>query len=138
MEHLAIMKKGYIKLIVSGVKKIETRFSQKNIAPYMKLKENDVVYMREVGHKVTASFVVGKVIYYNGFNEKVIKEINEKYAHLFQMSAGEWKLPDKAKYGTIIFIKNPHYIENPFLICKRNRNGFCSYNSIDEIKVEHF
>ena len=48
MEHLAIMKKGYIEKILSGEKKIESRFSKSRIAPYHNIFPDDTVYMQRL------------------------------------------------------------------------------------------
>lgn len=70
MEHLAIMKKGYIEKILSGEKKIESRFSMNRATPYHKISIGDQVYMQEVGKEVTAVFEVADVLFLTIFQRE--------------------------------------------------------------------
>ena len=69
MEHLAIMKKGYIEKILSGEKKIESRFSINKITPFHTVSAGDKVYMQEVGKEVSAMFEVDKVLFFDNLSE---------------------------------------------------------------------
>lgn len=59
--HLAILTPGWIELILDGKKTIESRFSKVRCAPFGKVQEGDIVFMKESGGLVKGMFTVVKV-----------------------------------------------------------------------------
>ncbi|MDE6442185.1 MAG: DUF4186 family protein [Clostridia bacterium] len=131
MEHLAIMKKGYIEKILSGEKKIESRFSINRITPFNNISEDDKVYMQETGKEVTAMFEVEKVLFFDNLTEAKIEKIRIEYGK--DICAGEdfWKLKQHSKYATLIYIKNARKI-TPFKVNKNDRSAFKTVNKLKE------
>ena len=64
MEHVAIMKKswGLIGKIISGEKKIESRWYKSRRSPWGKIKQGDEVYFKDSGEPVSIKAKVAKVI----------------------------------------------------------------------------
>ena len=64
MDHVAIMNPGLklIDRILSGEKKIESRWSKNKIAPWGKVKTGDRIYFKDAGKPVTAVTEVEKVM----------------------------------------------------------------------------
>lgn len=96
MEHLAIMKKGYIEKILSGEKSIESRFSMNRITPFHRITTGDKVYLQETGKSVTASFTAGEVLYFSDLDEERISEIKAKYGHQICAEEAFWENKMKA------------------------------------------
>lgn len=133
MEHLAIMKKGYIEKILSGEKKIESRFSMNRITPYHKISPGDKVYMQEVGKEVTAVFEVEKALFFDGLTEEKVEEIRAHYGKDICADEAFWSLKKHSKYATLLYIKAPRPI-TPFQIHKSDRSAFKSVKSVrDEL-----
>lgn len=59
--HLAILSPGWIELILDGSKTIESRFTKVRCAPFGKVHEGDIVYLKESGGLVKGMFTVAKV-----------------------------------------------------------------------------
>lgn len=118
MDHVAIMSKKsgeLIPKILSGEKKIESRWSINKIAPWGKVHSNDVIYFKQSGGDVLAKAEVEKVIGIENLDQKAVRWIAKKYR-----LKGEWG-KDK-KYCTLIFLKKPQKVK-PFKI---NKSGFGS------------
>ncbi|MDE7296950.1 MAG: DUF4186 family protein [Clostridia bacterium] len=131
MEHLAIMKKGYIEKILSGEKKIESRFSMNKITPFHAISAGDKVYMQEVGKEVTATFEVERVLFFDNLSENKIEELRTEYGKDICAEETFWGLKKHSKYATLIYIKNPVKI-TPFKINKSDRSAFKTVNSVKD------
>lgn len=131
MEHLAIMKKGYIEKILSGEKKIESRFSKNQIAPFNKICAGDKVYMKVAGKEVTAMYEVEKVLSFENLSIADIKSIYNLYGKDICAELEYWELKKHSKYATLIYIREPRKIA-PFKINKRDRSAFKSVNSVKD------
>lgn len=131
MEHLAIMKKGYIEKILSGEKKIESRFSKNKIAPYHNIFPGDTVYMQEVGKDVTAAFEVKDVLFFELRSEEDVDRVRAQYGEDICADDEFWEMKKSARYATLIFIKAPKAIV-PFKVHKNDRSAFKTVNHIRE------
>lgn len=124
MEHVAIMKKSWklTEKILSGQKRIESRWYMAKYAPWDRIKSGETVYFKESGEPVTAKAEVEKVMQFSNLTPKKVREI----LHSHSNSLGIDNIPqfinlfkDK-KYCMLVFLKNPKAIE-PFEI---NKSGF--------------
>ena len=126
MQHLAIMKKswGLTSKILSGEKKIESRWYKSKYPPWNRVKRNEFVYFKDSGEPVKIKTEVSKVLQFDSLNQRKVKKI----LHKFYVKDGIehdkfdsfFKLFKDKKYCILIFLKNPREIE-PFEI---NKKGF--------------
>ncbi len=115
MNHVAIMNKRFgdlIPKILSGEKKIESRWSKNKISPWNKIKVGDVVYFKNSGGPVVAMAEVSRV-------EQFEKKEFEKAKKLFPVP-DEWTRGKN--YCVLIWLMNPKKV-SPFKI---NKSGFGS------------
>ena len=102
--HLAVFKEPFLSLVLSGKKKVESRFSIKKSSPYEKIKKGDVVILKESGGLVVGFFISGKVKFFNNLNTNTMKEIENTYSELacFGFDKNFWKTKSKTKYTSLI------------------------------------
>lgn len=143
MEHVAIMKKswGMIQKILSGQKKIESRWYKAKYVPWNRIKSGEVVYFKDSGGPVTIKAEVDKVVQFSDLTPEKVKEILYQYGQ--DDGLGIDKIPkffemfkDK-KYCLLIFLKNPQKIR-PFGIDKSGfgaMSGWVSVDNVDRIKT---
>ena len=131
MEHLAIMKKGYIEKILSGEKRIESRFSKHKIPPFQTVSAGDTVFMQEVGKQVTAKFEVDKVLYFENLTEPEVARLRERYGKEICADDGFWQQKARSNYAVLMYVKNPVAI-TPFKVYKTDRAAFKTVNSVRE------
>lgn len=109
MDHVAIMnpKLEYIEQIVTGEKKIESRWYKYRRDPWNKIKTGDRVYFKDSGKPVVAVAEVEEV---------------EQFA----------SLEGEKKYCILIHLKNPRRIE-PFKIDKRGFGSAIAWLCVGDI-----
>lgn len=140
MEHLAIMNPSWklINKILSGEKKIESRWYKSKIAPWNRIKEGEIVYFKDAGKAVTAKAEVEKVLQFEQYTLGQLGELIKKYGGKGGIcfpgsydSTLAWT-KDK-KYCLLVFLKNAQKIE-PFKIDKTGFGNACAWICVDEIK----
>jgi len=139
MQHIAILKKSWklIDKILSGEKKIESRWYKNKSAPWNKIKAGETVYFKESGSPVTIKTEVEKVLQFSNLTPNKVKELLNKYGENIGIKANDFyeQLKDK-NYCLLIFLKNSKKIK-PFQI---NKTGFglmsawICVNNIEQIK----
>lgn len=129
LEHLAIMDKDTINKILSGKKTIESRFSKNKITPYNKVNVGEIIYLKESGGNILATFEIDKVIFFDNLDCQKILAIKNKYNQFINASNDYFNYKSNCRYGTLIYIKSPKAIP-PITIYKNNRLAFLTVKSI--------
>jgi len=143
MEHLAIMKKSWnlTNKILTGEKKIESRWYKNKYSPWNKIKENETVYFKDSGGPVTIKARVDKVLQFDNLNENKVLEILNKYGKDDGIEKSKidyfYEIFKDKKYCILIFLKNSQKIK-PFNINKKGfgmMSAWITLNNINKIKV---
>jgi len=102
--HVAIFSEPYLTLLITGAKKVESRFSINRISPYGKIFAGDIVLVKKGGGPVVAIFVAGKVKFFSGLNVPKLKVVEEQYADLIcsKVDPEFWHIRENSKFGTLI------------------------------------
>ena len=137
MDHLALMRKSWklIEKILSGEKKIESRWYMAKFTPWNRINNGDVVYFKDAGEPVTAKAEVEKIIQFDNYSEEELKRILNEYGSgiAFVNSLDKVYLwAKKKKYCILIFLKNPQKVK-PFTIDKKGFGNACAWITIDDI-----
>ncbi len=120
MHHVAIMCKswGLTQKVLSGEKKIESRWYKTKRAPWDKISAGDAVFFKE-GKFVSVKADVESVLQFSDLTQDKIREILDKYGA--DICAGDiYDLYKDKKYCLLVFLKNAQKVE-PFDI---NKKGF--------------
>ena len=134
--------------IVSGKKKIESRWYVNKIAPWNRIKKGEIIYFKDSGEPITAKATVEKVLQFininnnfNDYNYKHIIEILKKYGKLIDFTNEDYesfaKQNSNKNYCILVFLKDPAYIE-PFKIIKSgfgNANAWLCVDNVENIKA---
>ncbi len=133
-KHLAIFSPEVVKLLFSGVKTIETRFSQKRIEPYGAVSVGDLVYIKKSGEDIVGQFKVRKAIYFEGLDHDDWQLIKTNYGPKLSLGSQQlddnyFKLHQQAKFASIIFIDEiEQFITSPIRIPKKDLRGWVVLN----------
>ncbi len=141
MDHIAIMNKSWklIDKILSGEKKIESRWYMAKHAPWDRIKEGETVYFRDAGCAVTAKATVAKVEQYSDLTESKIRALVDRYGGSGGLAFSSKSLFDwarKKRYCILIFLKDAKAV-TPFDIDKTGFGNACAWmcvESIDKVK----
>ncbi len=143
MNHLAIMNKslGLTSKILSGQKKIDSRFYKSKYAPWDRIKSGEIIYFKNSGSEVSVKATVYKVIQFSNLTPKKIKKIFNIYKNKICISIEDIskfiKINEEKNYCILIFLKNPRKIK-PFNINKKgfgNMSSWICVDNINEIKI---
>ncbi|RJQ18213.1 hypothetical protein C4573_00640 [Candidatus Woesearchaeota archaeon] len=137
MQHVAIMKKSWklTEKILSGKKKIESRWYSSKIAPWDNIHAGDVVYFKDSGDPVTIRAEVEKVLQFS-LNRDKVKEILMQYGHAdgiaIQDIQKSYEKLKKKKYCILVFLRNPFKI-TPFNIDKTGFGNMAAWIAVEDI-----
>ena len=143
MEHLAIMRKswGLTKKILSGEKKIESRWYKSKYPPWGKIRSGEIVYFKDSGEPVSIKAEVKKVLQFSDLTHDKIQKILNEYGKEDGITIEEipkfFEVFKDKRYCMLIFLKNPQKIE-PFKVDKKGfgiMSAWIAIDSIEKIKV---
>lgn len=138
LDHLAIMRKswGLTPKILSGEKKIESRWYVNKYQPWDRIKAGEKVYFKDSGDPVTVVAEVDKVLQFADLTPERVSEILDQYGHDDGLTKD--KIPEffemfrNKKYCMLIYLKDPKKIE-PFEINKKGFGMMAAWKSVDDI-----
>jgi predicted transcriptional regulator len=122
--HLAIFLRGTADKILSGEKFVEIRLSEAKIDPYLKVNKEDEIYLKDSGCRVSGKVTVDNCLYYDNLKQEDIQSLKEKYSEATSIDEDFWKKHRKARYATIIFLRNPQKFLAPINIKKNDRRAW--------------
>lgn len=136
VEHLAIMKKSWklTRKILSGEKKIESRWYKSKRMPFGKIKKGEVIYFKDTGEPVTMKAEVEKVLQFADLTPDKVKDILEKYEKGIRIEniAESIERYKNKKYCLLIFLKKPQKIV-PFRISKKGFGMMSAWITVPKI-----
>lgn len=139
MDHVAYMKKewGLLLKILSGEKKIESRWYKIKYAPWGKIKTDDRVFFKNSGELVTIKARVARVLAFENLTPQKVGEILEKYGRDDGISKEKldyfYKLFKDKKYCLLIFLTEVKKVE-PFEVDKRGFGVMAAWITVEDIK----
>jgi len=141
-DHVAIMKPswGLIKKIITGEKRLETRWYENKIAPWDNIFEGDRIYFKDAGGKVRLRAEVGRVWQYVDLNPDKVLKLLIKYARTDGIGSDEKEIKkferifEKKKYMIAIEILNPIKIK-PFGISKKGFGILSGWITVPDINM---
>jgi ASC-1-like (ASCH) protein len=139
MEHLAIMKKswGLTEKILTGRKKIESRWYIAKRKPWDSIKTGETVYFKDSGDPVSLKAEVAKVLQFSDLTPDKVRQLLARHGKddgIEKEDINEFfnKFKNK-KYCMLIFLKNPVGIK-PFKINKTGFGMMAAWLTVGSIK----
>lgn len=139
-DHLAIMKKewGLTTKILTGEKKVETRWYQNKIAPWDQIYPGDWVYFKDSGEPVHIKAKVERVEQYENLSRKKVIELLSKYAQADGLGVDKgsiqkfYHLFKNKKYCIVIYLTSPQQVES-FEINKKGYGTQTAWLVVEDI-----
>jgi ASC-1-like (ASCH) protein len=138
MEHIAIMKKswGLVPKILTGKKKIESRWYKVRYPPWDRIKKGETIYFKDSGEPVTVKAEAGEVIQIPDLNPAKVREILDDYGRPDGLGIEDipkfYEMFKDKRYCMIIFLKNPQKVR-PFGIDKKGFGAMSSWLVVDDV-----
>lgn len=115
--HLGIFAEPYLTFMLEGKKTIESRFSQKRIAPFNQITKDDIVFIKKSSGNVLGYLTIKEILFFD-LNITSIDSIKEKYSRELCVDESFWNQKRDSKYATLIIIDEIFKLE-PFKINKK-------------------
>lgn len=139
MEHVAVMRKswGLTGKLVTGQKKIESRWYRVKYAPWGRIKPGETVYFKNSGEPVTLKAEVEEVLLFSGLTPDKVLMILERYGKDDGIEEDEiprfFEMFREKRYCMLVFLRNVQAIA-PFEISKRGFGAMSSWICVDSIE----
>ncbi len=121
--HIAILYRYYLELILKKEKTIEARFSNVKQPPFGKVFKGDRIFIKETGGPIRGEAEVNNVNYYSNLSHSKIFEIVNKYKDQLRIKDDFLNIKLESKYLTLIFLQNVKKV-NPYNIKKKDRRAW--------------
>jgi len=120
--HLAIFNEPFLSLVLSGEKKIESRFSVNRISPFEKVTKGDIIILKGSGKPITGVCLAGDIKYFDNLDKGKLKDLESNYGLQICSSRDQdfWNSRQKTNYATLIEIEKVKKL-NPYISKKTDR-----------------
>lgn len=127
---MAILKRRYLKLILSGEKRIECRLTRIPCAPFGRIAAGERILLKESSGPVCGEAVAGKVRFRQDLSGEEIDGIEGKYNRLIKAEADFWRSRRDCRYCSLIWLKDVRWIE-PYRIERKGRQAWIVHEAND-------
>lgn len=115
--HLTIFSGPYFDYIMEGKKTIESRFSKNKGLPYQRVKENDIIIVKQSSGPVIGYFYAGDCLFFD-FKKDSIEEVFANYRSPLCIDDEFIENKQDSNYATLIKVKSYNRVK-PFKINKK-------------------
>jgi hypothetical protein len=121
--HLAIFVPPYLEYVLCGKKTVESRFSSVRCPPFGRVREGDVILLKQTGGPVVGLATAARIWSYT-LDPDSWSEIRRDFTDaLCAQDPDFWRTRNKAAYATLVRLQNVRKIP-PFGFQKRDRRGW--------------
>ncbi|MFH1451320.1 MAG: ASCH domain-containing protein [bacterium] len=127
---------GLTEKIITGEKKIESRWYKVKHKPWDAIKQGENVFFKNSGEPVTVKAQVEKVIQYSDLTSDEVMEILEKYGKddgiEREAIPSYYEMFKDKKYCIVIFLKDPMRVK-PFAIDKSGFGAMSAWITVNNL-----
>jgi len=124
IKHLAIFDKDGVQAIISGRRKVESRFSKIKLPPFSQIAKGDLVFMKKRGEKVVGHFLVDHVIFFDHPTREDLDWLKKKFGKEMALPLDFWRAREKVNFATLIFIGSVGKFLVPPQFAKKDLRGW--------------
>ena len=117
--HLVILKKSYLDAILSGRKRIESRFTKTRRYAFGRVLPGDKLFLKVSSGPVCAVATVAAVKNFENLTPKQILELKQRYNHYIVGSEEYWRSKMNCRFGFLVWLKDVRAVE-PVRIRKKD------------------
>ena len=121
--HLGVFTEPFLQYVIEGQKTIESRFSVTPCPPYRRVKDGDVLLLKQVGGPVVGICQVGRAWFYR-IDPDSLAELRSQFATALCAPEPEfWNERASAGFATLMSLRQVRKIR-PVRVEKRDRRGW--------------
>jgi hypothetical protein len=103
-EHVAIVSRWAAGALLTGNKRIETRFSRRKRPPFGRVRPGDTVHFKRCGGELLGSAQVSFIKELTGLTPAGINRLRRRYAAQVAAPATYWKARRKCRFVVLIWV----------------------------------
>jgi hypothetical protein len=112
--HVAVVKPHLIGAILSGRKRVESRFYQTRRAPLDCIAPGDRLWLRPVGGRAVARARVGRVRQWRGLTPRDVRRIEVRYEPQILAGRRYWRERRSARFGILVWLTDVRVTARPW------------------------
>jgi hypothetical protein len=120
--HLAVFAEPFLRLVLERHKTTESRFSRTRCAPFNRVRNGDIILMKEVGGPICGVAIARRALFFD-LRYQPIAQIRERYGPSICADDEFWDQRRYSSYATLIDLSEPLAIAD-FPCDKRDRRGW--------------
>jgi len=105
-EHVAILKRAYLELVLAGRKTVECRLARVACPPYGRAAAGEVVWLKESCGPVRGRAVVERVQFREGLTAEEVEAIEREYERFILGGEAFWREKQGSRYATLVWLKD--------------------------------
>lgn len=124
--HLGVFVEPFLGAILEGRKTIESRFGVHRCAPFDRVQQGDLIFIKRSGGPVVGIALAGEASFYE-LDPGTLDDIRERFADKICAQDDEfWKARAEKRFATLIEIDEVTAIDT-LSVDKRDRRGWVTY-----------
>jgi ASC-1-like (ASCH) protein len=124
--HLGVFVEPFLGAILDGRKTVESRFGVHRCAPFYRVQQGDLIFLKRSGGPVVGMALAGEATFYE-LNRVTLDDIRERFADRICAEDDEfWEARAEKRFATLIEIDEVTPIAT-LAIDKRDRRGWVTY-----------
>jgi hypothetical protein len=124
--HLGVFVEPFLGAILDGRKTIESRFGVHRCAPFDRVQQGDLIFLKRSGGPVVGIALAGEATFYE-LDPRTLGEIRERFADRICAKDDQfWEARAEKRFATLIEIEDVTAMET-LAVDKRDRRGWVTY-----------
>lgn len=103
--HVAILKRPYLELILSGAKTVESRLTKSAVPPYRAIEPGHRIFLKESGGRFRATAIAGQVCFFADLSPARVEQLRIEYQARVGGDADYWHAKRDSRFGTFIELR---------------------------------
>ena len=130
--HIAILKRKYLNLILTGQKSLECRLTRTPCPPFDCIAPGETVHLKESSGPVRAQAVVDHVLFFRDLTPEDIRKIYRDYDDQIRAETDFWQSRLDCQYCTLVWFRDIEKIK-PYRIQRKGMRAWivCEHNILD-------
>jgi hypothetical protein len=102
--HVAVLRRRYLELILSGEKTVESRLSVNRVAPFGRVRAGDRLFLKQAAGAILATAVIHEARFYELDGPSGVLELRERFGDRIGGSDEYWSEKRRARYATLLWL----------------------------------
>ena len=106
-QHIAILKHNYLKLVLAGIKTVESRLTYNAIAPWQQIKPDERIFFKQSGGPFRATAVVEHVDFFDHLTPAKLRKLYDRFNDAVCGSKDYWFVTKAtARHATFVTLRD--------------------------------